>query len=179
ASLAQESLCNPEESEIPEPTTNPAAIEFPAEGSEESHVPEEAVSTQCMESGPRSDLDSMLVTLQSGLKQQGIETQSKGLCQSCQRPIAGQAVTALGHTWHPEHFVCAHCKSLIGTTNFFEKDGKPYCEKDYFELHAPRCALCHLPILKVTLISVPFILHELFTYACLYLTCVHFLDSSF
>ncbi|XP_075117748.1 transforming growth factor beta-1-induced transcript 1 protein isoform X2 [Leptodactylus fuscus] len=57
-------------------------------------------------------------------------------------------VTALGHTWHPEHFVCAHCKSHIGSTNFFEKDGRPYCERDYFALYAPRCALCDLPILQ-------------------------------
>ncbi|KAM9305049.1 transforming growth factor beta-1-induced transcript 1 protein [Gastrophryne carolinensis] len=97
---------------------------------------------------PRGDLDSMMVKLQSGLKEQGIETQSKGLCHSCQRPIAGQVVTALGRVWHPEHFVCTHCKSLIGSTNFFEKDGRPYCEKDYFELHAPRCAMCDVPILQ-------------------------------
>ncbi|KAM4698600.1 transforming growth factor beta-1-induced transcript 1 protein [Rhinophrynus dorsalis] len=97
---------------------------------------------------PQSDLDSMLVTLQSGLKMQGVETQTKGLCKSCLRPIAGQVVTAIGHTWHPEHFVCAHCHTLIGSTNFFEKDGKPYCERDYFALHSPRCALCELPILQ-------------------------------
>ncbi|XP_053550750.1 transforming growth factor beta-1-induced transcript 1 protein isoform X2 [Bombina bombina] len=96
----------------------------------------------------RGDLDSMLVTLKSGLQRQGIETDAKGLCHSCQRPIAGQVVTALGFTWHPEHFACAHCHSLIGSTNFFEKDGKPYCERDYFLLHAPRCALCELPILQ-------------------------------
>ncbi|XP_075034803.1 transforming growth factor beta-1-induced transcript 1 protein-like isoform X4 [Mixophyes fleayi] len=113
-----------------------------------SRRPEDVSSPQCLEPDARSDLDSMMVTLQSGLKQQGIETQTKGLCEGCQRPIAGQVVTALGHTWHPEHFVCAHCKSLIGSTNFFEKDGQPYCERDYFTLHAPRCALCDLPILQ-------------------------------
>ncbi|XP_072273108.1 transforming growth factor beta-1-induced transcript 1 protein [Pyxicephalus adspersus] len=160
ASLAQEPLPSTGQSawspsEIPEAITNPETVVLPVDGPEKSLVTmpasghsEESTSTKCLESGPRSDLDSMLVKLQSGLKQQGIETQSKGLCQSCQRPIAGQVVTALGHTWHPEHFVCAHCKSLIGSTNFFEKDGRPYCEKDYFELHAPRCALCHLPILQ-------------------------------
>ncbi|NP_001090425.2 transforming growth factor beta-1-induced transcript 1 protein [Xenopus laevis] len=115
-----------------------------------SRVPDSVSGSKVPEatSVPRSDLDSMLVKLQSGLKQQGIETYSKGLCESCQRPIAGQVVTALGHTWHPEHFVCAHCHTLIGTTNFFEKDGRPYCEKDYFMLYAPRCALCELPIVQ-------------------------------
>ncbi|KAM8962408.1 transforming growth factor beta-1-induced transcript 1 protein-like [Pelodytes ibericus] len=106
--------------------------------------PKDLVDLPC----PKNDLDYMLVKLQSGLKLQGIETQSKGLCQSCQRPIAGQVVTALGHTWHPEHFVCAHCHVLIGSTNFFEKEGQPYCERDYFAVHAPRCGMCDLPILQ-------------------------------
>uniref|UniRef100_A0A8C5Q7X5 LIM zinc-binding domain-containing protein n=1 Tax=Leptobrachium leishanense TaxID=445787 RepID=A0A8C5Q7X5_9ANUR len=39
---------------------------------------------------PYGELDSMMVKLQSGLKNQGIEILTKGLCQSCQRPIAGQ-----------------------------------------------------------------------------------------
>ncbi|CAJ0937884.1 unnamed protein product [Ranitomeya imitator] len=110
--------------------------------------PEETSLSKDAEPDGNRDLDSMLVKFQFGLKQQGIETQPKGLCESCQRPIAGQVVTALGHKWHPEHFVCAHCKSLIGTTNFFEKEGRPYCERDYFSLYAPRCALCDLPILQ-------------------------------
>ncbi|KAM5125899.1 transforming growth factor beta-1-induced transcript 1 protein-like, partial [Mantella aurantiaca] len=160
ASLAQDPLSSAVESArsppgIPEPVTDPDAAVLPANGAEECHVTvpanvqsEEAASMRCLESGPRSDLDSMMVKLQSGLKEQGIETHSKGLCHSCQRPIAGQVITALGHTWHPEHFVCSHCKSLIGNTNFFEKEGKPYCEKDYFTLLAPRCALCHHPILQ-------------------------------
>ncbi|XP_075703718.1 transforming growth factor beta-1-induced transcript 1 protein-like, partial [Rhinoderma darwinii] len=114
----------------------------------QKRFPEEMSHPKCTEPDGKSDLDSMLVKLQSGLKQQGIETQTKGLCESCQRPIAGQVVTALGHTWHPEHFACAHCKSLIGSTNFFEKDGRPYCEKDYFALYAPRCGSCDLPILQ-------------------------------
>uniref|UniRef100_A0A8C5Q916 Transforming growth factor beta-1-induced transcript 1 protein n=1 Tax=Leptobrachium leishanense TaxID=445787 RepID=A0A8C5Q916_9ANUR len=97
---------------------------------------------------PYGELDSMMVKLQSGLKNQGIEILTKGLCQSCQRPIAGQVVTALGHTWHPEHFTCAHCHMLIGSTNFFEKDAQPYCERDYFALHAPRCAMCDSPIMQ-------------------------------
>lgn len=111
-------------------------------------LPEESSLPKCMDPDGKSDLDSMMVKLQSGLQQQGIETLPKGLCESCQRPIAGQVVTALGHTWHPEHFVCAHCKSLIGATNFFEKEGRPYCERDYFALYSPRCALCDLPILQ-------------------------------
>lgn len=61
-----------------------------------------------------------------------------------------QVVTALGSTWHPEHFVCSHCQKEMGGSNFFEKDGAPYCERDYFQLFSPHCGLCNEPILDVS-----------------------------
>lgn len=144
---SHETSTNPKDSETRSSQVSSSGLT--QEGSAANkRLPEELSSPKCTEPDGKSDLDSMMVKLQSGLKQQGIETLPKGLCESCQRPIAGQVVTALGHTWHPEHFVCAHCKSLIGATNFFEKEGRPYCERDYFALYAPRCALCDLPILK-------------------------------
>ncbi|XP_064425557.1 transforming growth factor beta-1-induced transcript 1 protein isoform X1 [Latimeria chalumnae] len=93
------------------------------------------------------NLDNMLVMLQSDLSRQGISTVAKGVCAACQKPIAGQVVSALDQTWHPEHFVCAHCQREMGGSNFFEKDGLPYCERDYFQLFSPRCGLCNEPIL--------------------------------
>ena len=63
-----------------------------------------------------------------------------------------KVVTALGRTWHPEHFVCSHCRQELGTRNFFERDGQPYCEPDYHHLFSPRCAYCNGPILDVTTI---------------------------
>lgn len=60
-------------------------------------------------------------------------------------------ITALGKTWHPEHFTCAHCNQELGTKNFFERDGRPYCEVDYHNLFSPRCAYCNGPILDVSL----------------------------
>ncbi|KAL7977578.1 hypothetical protein Chor_009527 [Crotalus horridus] len=98
---------------------------------------------------PSGNLDSMLVMLESDLSRQGISTTAKGLCASCQKPIAGQVVTALGSTWHPEHFVCTYCQKEMGGSNFFEKDGAPYCERDYFQLFSPRCGFCNEPILDV------------------------------
>lgn len=62
-----------------------------------------------------------------------------------------QVVTAMGKTWHPEHFVCTHCQEEIGSRNFFERDGQPYCEKDYHNLFSPRCYYCNGPILDVSL----------------------------
>ncbi|XP_033076287.1 paxillin isoform X4 [Trachypithecus francoisi] len=96
---------------------------------------------------PGSQLDSMLGSLQSDLNKLGVATVAKGVCGACKKPIAGQVVTAMGKTWHPEHFVCTHCQEEIGSRNFFERDGQPYCEKDYHNLFSPRCYYCNGPIL--------------------------------
>ncbi|KAM4595894.1 transforming growth factor beta-1-induced transcript 1 protein-like, partial [Polymixia lowei] len=93
-------------------------------------------------------LDSMLGLLQSDLSRQGVQTSSKGNCSACQKPVVGQVVTALGRVWHPEHFVCTECETELGSRNFFEKDGRPYCESDYFTLYSPHCAHCNKPILN-------------------------------
>uniref|UniRef100_A0A8C5LGJ0 Paxillin n=1 Tax=Leptobrachium leishanense TaxID=445787 RepID=A0A8C5LGJ0_9ANUR len=96
---------------------------------------------------PGSQLDNMLGSLQSDLNKLGVATVAKGVCGACKKPIAGQVVTAMGKTWHPEHFVCTHCQDEIGSRNFFERDGQPYCEKDYHNLFSPRCHYCNGPIL--------------------------------
>ncbi|XP_018336375.1 paxillin isoform X2 [Agrilus planipennis] len=94
-----------------------------------------------------NNLDSMLGNLQADMSRQGVNTDQKGCCGACEKPIVGQVITALGKTWHPEHFTCAHCTQELGTRNFFERDGKPYCEPDYHNLFSPRCAYCNGPIL--------------------------------
>ena len=73
--------------------------------------------------------------------------QSDSVCLSC------KGVTAMGKTWHPEHFVCTHCQEEIGSRNFFERDGQPYCERDYHSLFSPRCCYCNGPILDVRLLG--------------------------
>ncbi|XP_028312435.1 uncharacterized protein LOC114469285 isoform X3 [Gouania willdenowi] len=92
-------------------------------------------------------LDNMLGSLQSDLNKLGVQTVAKGVCGACCKPIVGQVVTAMGRTWHPEHFVCTHCQEEIGSRNFFEREGQPYCEKDYHTLFSPRCYYCNGPIL--------------------------------
>jgi len=93
------------------------------------------------------ELDTMLGSLQEDMSKQGVETQVKGTCAACEKPIAGQMITAMGETWHREHFTCAHCGVELGNKNFFERDGRPYCERDYHELFSPRCAFCEGSIL--------------------------------
>ncbi|XP_044015213.1 paxillin isoform X2 [Aphidius gifuensis] len=95
----------------------------------------------------QNQLDSMLGNLQADMSRQGVNTTQKGCCSACEKPIVGQVITALGKTWHPEHFTCTHCREELGTRNFFEREGHPYCETDYHNLFSPRCAYCNGPIL--------------------------------
>lgn len=97
--------------------------------------------------GGAPNLDDMLGNLQEDMNKQGVKTKQKGVCAACNKPIVGQVITALGHTWHPEHFTCTHCNQELGTQNFFEREGRPYCEQDYHLLFSPRCGYCQGPIL--------------------------------
>ncbi|XP_053416192.1 leupaxin isoform X2 [Nycticebus coucang] len=99
----------------------------------------------------KASLDSMLGGLEQELQDLGIDTVPKGHCASCRKPIAGKVIHALGQSWHPEHFICTHCKKEIGSTPFFERSGLAYCPKDYHDLFSPRCAYCAAPILDKVL----------------------------
>ncbi|XP_071880382.1 paxillin isoform X3 [Anas platyrhynchos] len=125
----------------PAPLGAPSPEKFMAQGKAGSSSPPSTTPK------PGSQLDTMLGSLQSDLNKLGVATVAKGVCGACKKPIAGQVVTAMGKTWHPEHFVCTHCQEEIGSRNFFERDGQPYCEKDYHNLFSPRCYYCNGPIL--------------------------------
>eukprot|EP01117_Protostelium_nocturnum_P002167 TRINITY_DN12804_c0_g1_i1.p1 TRINITY_DN12804_c0_g1~~TRINITY_DN12804_c0_g1_i1.p1 ORF type:complete len:454 (-),score=122.65 TRINITY_DN12804_c0_g1_i1:68-1429(-) len=68
-------------------------------------------------------------------------------CAECGEMIIGQCISALGKTFHPEHFVCHHCNKPFPGGAFVEHEGFPYCELDYNQIHCPRCANCTLPII--------------------------------
>ncbi|XP_071382228.1 leupaxin [Centroberyx affinis] len=93
-------------------------------------------------------IDDLLGGLSSDLEKIGVRTTAKGHCASCGKCIVGKMITALGEVWHPEHFVCAACKTELGVSGFFERDGRPYCDKDYHQLFSPRCAYCKGPIMQ-------------------------------
>ncbi|CAA9994649.1 unnamed protein product [Nesidiocoris tenuis] len=61
---------------------------------------------------------------------------------------AQKCVTALEKTWHTEHFFCAQCGKQFGEEGFHEKDGRPYCRDDYFDMFAPKCGGCNRPIME-------------------------------
>lgn len=93
-------------------------------------------------------IDDLLGGLSSDLEKIGVQTKAKGHCAACNKCIVGKMITALGEVWHPEHFVCVVCKTELSTTGFFEREGRPYCEKDYHQMFSPRCAYCQGPILQ-------------------------------
>lgn len=76
----------------------------------------------------------------------GTPSSAQGNCAACLETIVGQRVLALGKLWHPDHFSCVHCCSTLAGGSFFEKEGRPYCERDFLELFSPRCANCLRPI---------------------------------
>ncbi|XP_033918170.1 leupaxin [Melopsittacus undulatus] len=95
---------------------------------------------------PKPSLDNMLGSLTQDLQELGITATPTSVCTTCHKPIAGKVLTALGRTWHPEHFTCARCGQELGARPFFERDGQPYCEDDYHQAFAPCCAYCAGPI---------------------------------
>uniref|UniRef100_A0A8C7LY02 Leupaxin n=1 Tax=Oncorhynchus mykiss TaxID=8022 RepID=A0A8C7LY02_ONCMY len=123
--------------------------------------------------GKTDTIDDLLGGLSSDMEKMGVHTTAKGHCASCGKVIVGkvnslscqiiykillskygnilslflsiilQMITALGQVWHPEHFVCVVCTAELG---FLEKDGKPYCHRDFYHLFAPKCSGCGEPV---------------------------------
>ncbi|CAG2180491.1 unnamed protein product, partial [Oppiella nova] len=67
-------------------------------------------------------------------------------CCVCTEPIKDKAINALGKMWHTYCFKCTACACPLEEKNFYEKNGMPYCEKDYMNLFHPKCTGCGLPI---------------------------------
>ncbi|XP_038262079.1 leupaxin [Dermochelys coriacea] len=113
--------------------------------------PEHARGPSAVGPSPGSTLESMLGDLTQELQDLGITAVPKGNCASCRKPIAGKMITALGKTWHHEHFTCTQCGREMGSSTFYERDGLAYCQEDYHHLFSPRCAYCAAPILEKVL----------------------------
>jgi len=68
------------------------------------------------------------------------------LCHYCGQSIQGSYITALGTTWHREHFLCAGCGRPLHAEKFQVVQGKPYHMACYLATEAPRCAYCGQPL---------------------------------
>ncbi|XP_055962603.1 PDZ and LIM domain protein 5 isoform X2 [Sorex fumeus] len=69
------------------------------------------------------------------------------MCAHCDQVIRGPFLVALGKSWHPEEFNCAHCKNTMAYIGFVEEKGALYCELCYEKFFAPECARCQRKIL--------------------------------
>lgn len=69
------------------------------------------------------------------------------MCAHCNQVIRGPFLVALGKSWHPEEFNCAHCKNTMAYIGFVEEKGALYCELCYEKFFAPECGRCRRKIL--------------------------------
>ncbi|XP_062430188.1 PDZ and LIM domain protein 5 isoform X5 [Rhea pennata] len=69
------------------------------------------------------------------------------MCAHCDQVIRGPFLVALGKSWHPEEFNCAHCKTSMAYIGFVEEKGALYCEGCYEKFFAPECSRCQRKIL--------------------------------
>ncbi|XP_040053753.2 PDZ and LIM domain protein 5b isoform X1 [Gasterosteus aculeatus] len=69
------------------------------------------------------------------------------MCNKCNTVIRGPFLVAMGMSWHPEEFDCAHCHSSLAERGFVEERGQVYCERCYEQFFAPTCARCQQKVL--------------------------------
>ena len=59
-------------------------------------------------------------------------------------------MSAIGKTFHPEHFACNSCKNSLQNQGFVEEQDKMFCETCYNNFFAPKCASCGNSIIGVS-----------------------------
>lgn len=67
-------------------------------------------------------------------------------CAHCNEIIKGPYISALGKSWHPDHFVCTECSAPFQGNQFHKHGDRPYCEKHFNLLFAEKCGKCGLNI---------------------------------
>jgi len=74
-------------------------------------------------------------------------------CGSCQAPIVGPCMEAIGKKWHPDCFGCRTCHVHFTGAFFPGQDGFPYCEQHYYEAIGMVCDSCKRPIIAGKVVS--------------------------
>ncbi|XP_036451832.1 PDZ and LIM domain protein 5b isoform X4 [Colossoma macropomum] len=69
------------------------------------------------------------------------------MCAHCNMVIRGPFLVAMGKSWHPEEFNCAHCNCSLAELGFVEERGAVYCEHCYEQFFAPTCCRCQQKVL--------------------------------
>ncbi|CAF3579629.1 unnamed protein product [Rotaria sordida] len=64
------------------------------------------------------------------------------ICAGCTLPIDEQfLLCVMGTCWHERCLVCVECQEPLVAT-CYQKEGKIYCKRDYFEIFGMRCSRC-------------------------------------
>lgn len=74
--------------------------------------------------------------------------------------ITHRIITALGKTWHPEHFACKDCQQPIEESTFNIQDGQQVCSKCFEKNYSGTCEGCKQPILERTIKALGKTWHE-------------------
>ncbi|XP_020774401.1 lipoma-preferred partner [Boleophthalmus pectinirostris] len=69
-------------------------------------------------------------------------------CNSCSKPIMERILRATGKAYHPHCFTCVVChRSLDGVPFTVDASNHIHCIQDFHKKFAPRCCVCHEPIM--------------------------------
>lgn len=74
-------------------------------------------------------------------------------CRRCGKLIIGQAASAFGACWHPEHFVCSGCARPIRDQSYSEVNGQPFHAACVRLRRGPRCGYCSAPLTGTFLVD--------------------------
>jgi len=94
--------------------------------------------------GSTIDLNDPAIRAKIGNRATKTVEKTIGKCGMCAKPVTVEGCTAFGKVYHKECFKCCVCKKRIDG-KFFQKNGKPYCEKDYAKI-VEECCVCKQPI---------------------------------
>ncbi|EKE38300.1 LIM domain containing protein [Entamoeba nuttalli P19] len=104
---------------------------------------------------PKDDLDDLLDGIDSTAPKRqsnapvpitAVINEDPNICAECGQPLGPQRITALGRSYHPDHFVCKNCKKPLGTNPFHNVENSPYCKDCFIAKFAKMCARCGKPI---------------------------------
>ncbi|XP_008405895.1 lipoma-preferred partner isoform X3 [Poecilia reticulata] len=69
-------------------------------------------------------------------------------CNICSKPIMERILRATGKAYHPHCFTCVVChRSLDGIPFTVDASNHIHCIEDFHKKFAPRCCVCHEPIM--------------------------------
>ncbi|XP_055844772.1 transforming growth factor beta-1-induced transcript 1 protein [Episyrphus balteatus] len=85
---------------------------------------------------------------------------SDAICHKCNEAISQRIVTALGKSWHPEHFACRECGKPIAESTFNIHEDEPVCSDCFVQKYSGTCFACKRPITEKTIKALGNTWHE-------------------